>query len=99
MDKPEPLFPAIAACPNCGKRTRLRWEAPKQLPRGVERVGILNCPACGGSFLRAVGTSEGIAALAQALREEHVRHHQHDHGEPRILGRTERWAYIEVPTH
>jgi hypothetical protein len=65
----------------------------------VERVGILNCPSCSGAFLRAVGAAEGIAALAQALREEHVRHHQHDHGEPRILGRTERWAWIEVPQH
>jgi hypothetical protein len=99
MDKPEPLFPAIAACPNCGKRTRLKWESPKQLPRGVERVGILNCPSCGGAFVRAVGTPEGIDALAQLLREQHRHEHHHDHGELKILGRTDRYAYIEVIAH
>jgi hypothetical protein len=99
VDKPEPLFPALAACPACGKRTRLKWESPKQLPRGVERIAVLSCHACGKTFVRAVGTPEGIDTLAQLLREEHVRHHHHDHGEPRILGRTERTAYIEMPAH
>ena len=99
MDKPEPLFPTIAACPNCGKRTRLRWESPKVLPPGIERIAVLQCPSCRGAFVRAVGTPEGITAFASALRQEHVRHHHHDHGEPRILGHTERWAYIELPAH
>src|SRR5215470_13807394 len=99
MDQPEPLFPAIAACPVCGKRTRLKWESPKRLPRGVERIGVLDCRSCGRTFVRAVGTPEGVTALAQALREEHVRHHHHDHGEPAILGATERGAWIEMPSH
>ena len=99
MDKPEPLFPAIAACPNCGKRTRLKWEAPKQLPRGVERVAVLNCHSCGKTFVRTVGTPEGIDALAQALRERHQHEHHHDHGELKILGRTGRYAYIELNVH
>jgi hypothetical protein len=99
MDRPEPLFPALAPCPVCGKRTRLKWESPKQLPRGVERIAILNCHSCGKSYSRAVGTPEGIDALAAALREEHREQHHHDHGEWKILGRTERYAYIELPDH
>ena len=99
MDHPDPLFPAIAACPACGKRTRLKWQSPKRLPPGVDRIAVLNCHSCGGTFMRAVGTPEGIDALAAALRAEHVQHHHHDHGEPRILGRTERYAYIEMPIH
>ena len=99
MNAPEPLFPALAACPACGKRTRLKWESPKRLPRGVERIAILNCHSCGKTFVRAVGTAEAIDALAQSLRAEHAHHHGHDHGEPNILGRTERYAYIEVPQH
>jgi hypothetical protein len=99
MNKPEPLFPTVAACPVCGKRTRLKWESPKQLPRGVERIAVLNCHSCGKTYLRAVGTPEGIDALAQLLRAQHQHEHHHDHGEPRILGRTERYAYIEMPAH
>jgi len=39
--KPEPLFPTIAACPSCGKRTRLKVEKLSHVPRGVDGVGYL----------------------------------------------------------
>jgi hypothetical protein len=107
MDKPEPLFPTIAACPVCSKRTRLKWESAKQPPPGLERIAFLNCHACGKLFIRAVGTPDGIASLASSLQERHQHDHDHTHGEhchhegyeARILGRQARYAYIEMPPH
>jgi hypothetical protein len=111
MDKPEPLFPTIAACPVCSKRTRLKWESAKQqLPPGLERLALLNCHACGKAFVRAVGTPEGIASFASSLQARHQHHHDHVHGEhgehcdhehyeARIVGRQDRYAYIELPPH
>jgi len=106
-DKPEPLFPEIAACPVCGKRTRLKWESPKQLPGGLERIALLNCRACAKRFARAVGTPEGIDSFAASLQAEidhhHGHHHApgehcgHDHGQVTIVSRQERYAYIEIP--
>jgi hypothetical protein len=103
MEKPEPLFPAIAGCPNCGKRTRIKWESPKRLPAGIERIGALHCPACRKLFIRAVGGQEAVAALTDVLAhhshancEDETHDHSHE-AKPFVRAQTDRYAYIEMP--
>ncbi len=99
--KPEPLFPTIAACPNCGKRTRVKMEQSFPVPRGVDGVGYLRCFPCNKRYFRTVGTAEGIAAFALALAieshghspEEELTHH---HDPLTIVGQTDKYAFIDI---
>ena len=99
--KPEPLFPTIAACPICGKRTRLKTEKLSHVPRGVDGVGYLRCFPCNKRYFRTVGTAEGIAAFALALAIEAHGHAPtdevtHSHDPLPIFGQTDKYAFIDI---
>ena len=45
MSKPEPLFPSAANCPECGKKIRIKWAAPRDVFAYVIHEGKIRAPA------------------------------------------------------
>lgn len=106
MNKPQPLFPPSAHCPDCGKKIRIKWAPPRELMAGLIGMGHLKCLHCGANHVRAVGTDDAIQGTAQlfaqqyhaACEHDHGHDHGHDpmHGVSVIPGGTQ-FAYIKLP--
>jgi hypothetical protein len=104
MNKPEPLFPASAECPDCGKKTRIKWAQPRELTAGLNGMGSMKCLHCGAHHVRAVGPAEVIEETSRrfemqfhaACGHDHGHDHEHSHGVTVIPG-NEQFSYIRLP--
>ena len=111
MIKPEPLFPSAAQCPDCGKKIRIKWAAPRDVFGGVNGLGYMKCLHCGANHVRAVGAEEAIKETSQLFaaqyhaacghdhgpdHEGHEDHGDHDHGVAIVPG-SDKFAYIKLP--
>jgi DNA-directed RNA polymerase subunit RPC12/RpoP len=106
MSKAEPLFPPSASCPDCGKKIRIKWAAPREVVSGLSGLGHMKCLHCGANHVRAVGPVEAIqetsrmfaAQYHDACGHDHGHDHDHDHmhGVAVIPG-GDKFAYIKLP--
>ncbi len=105
MSKPEPLFPPAANCPECGKKIRIKWAAPREVPTGLTGHGHMKCLHCGAIHVRTVGPENAIQETARiyaaqfhaACGHDHGHEgHDHSHGVAVIPG-GENYAYIKLP--
>ena len=109
MSKPEPLFPAAANCPGCGKKIRIKWAAPDDLAPGLTGLGQMKCLHCRANHIRAVGPDDAIQHAARILAMKyhaacghdhgdagHDHDHGHDHGVAVVAG-GDKFAYIKLP--
>jgi hypothetical protein len=80
MSKPEPLFPSAANCPDCGKKIRIKWAAPREVINGLNGLGHMKCLHCGANHLRAVGPEAVVQATAQLYAAQYHQACGHDHG-------------------
>lgn len=105
MSKPEPLFPPSANCPDCGKKIRIKWAAPRGVTAGLTGLGHMKCLHCGANHLRAVGPDDAIQETSRqfALQFHEACGHDHGHdGDDHMHGVAvvpggESFAYIKLP--
>lgn len=108
MSKPEPLFPASANCPDCGKKTRIKWALPREISAGLSGLGRMKCLHCGATHVRAVGPAPAIEQTAQlyatafhaACGHDHDHDHGHDHDPMHgvfVVPGNDTFAYIKLP--
>ena len=106
MSKPEPLFPASANCPDCGKKIRIKWASPSDIAAGLNGLGSMKCLHCGASHVRAVGPAEAIQETSrliemqyhQACGHDHDNDHGHDHSHGiAVIPGGDKFAYIKLP--
>jgi hypothetical protein len=104
MIKPEPLFPPSGDCPECGKKTRIKWAQPRDVAPGLTGLGRMKCLHCGATHVRAVGPGAAIEKAARiyatlfhaACGHDHDLDHDHTHGVSVIPG-GDSFAYIKLP--
>lgn len=106
MNKPAPLFPSSAECPECSKKIRIKWMQQRQVAPGLTGLGQMKCLHCGASHMRAVGP---VAAVEEAARIYATlfhaacgHDHSHDHGHDHMHGVSvvpggDNFAYIKLP--
>lgn len=111
MSKPDPLFPSAANCPECGKKIRIKWAAPREVFGGVNGLGYMKCLHCGANHVRAVGAEDAIKVTSQlfaaqyhaACGHDHGHDHDHDHAHEghdhgvAIVPGNDQFAYIKLP--
>lgn len=104
MNKPEPLFPPSATCPDCGKKIRIKWAPPRALLPGLTGLGYLKCLHCSANHVRAVGPEDAIQGAAQLFAQQHHAACGHDHGHDHdhihgvsVIPGGEQFAYIRLP--
>jgi hypothetical protein len=85
MSKPEPLFPPSANCPECGKKIRIKWAAPRYVLAGLTGAGRMKCLHCGADHVRCVGPDAAIQEASRMMAAQYHANcghdHDHDHGE------------------
>lgn len=96
------MFPASAACPECGKKIRIKWSQTIEAMTGLRGLGRMKCLHCGTTHVRTVGTAEAVEQIAQAFEMKfhqacgHDHEHDHSHG-VRVIPGDETFAYIRLP--
>ena len=102
MSKPEPLFPPSANCPDCGKKIRIKWAAPREVVGGLNGLGRMKCLHCGANHVRAVGPEDAIQETSRMIAMQyhqacgHDHEHDHNHGVAIVPG-NDQFAYIKLP--
>ena len=81
MNKPEPLFPPSANCPDCGKKIRIKWFSPRDIMPGLNGMGRLKCLHCGAHHVRAVGPADIIEETSHVIAAQYHQNCGHDHGQ------------------
>ena len=104
MSKPELLFPPAADCPDCGKRIRIKWAAPRDLVAGLSGLGHMKCLHCRATHIRAVGPQSAIQETARIIDAQAHASCGHDHGheghDPHavtMIPGNNQFAYIKLP--
>ena len=108
MNKPEPLFPPAANCPECGKKIRIKWALPREILGGLNGLGHMKCLHCGANHVRAVGSVDAIQETSRMIAMQYHQACGHDHGHDTghehehmhgvsVIPGSDNFGYIKLP--